>query len=204
MHGPPLAGWLLVTLCAATGAYCLLRMRSSVAAQRHSAGGEAVMGFGMAVMAVPAAVFAPPPVVWLGLAAVFGAAALHTVWSATRSAAGGGSGRQAAAPDRLHQLHHLLGALAMVYMSVAMAAVPAEHAAHHRAQDVPLLTGALFAYYAVHVLWSGTRLVPVAAPAAAGGPAAPPPPRSWGDRPELVLACRVSMGIAMLVMLLTM
>lgn len=34
MHGPGSSGWLLVVLCAATGAYCLLRMRSSVEEQR--------------------------------------------------------------------------------------------------------------------------------------------------------------------------
>ncbi|RSS33951.1 DUF5134 domain-containing protein, partial [Streptomyces sp. WAC05858] len=27
MYGTPLVGWLLVALCAATGAYCLLQMR---------------------------------------------------------------------------------------------------------------------------------------------------------------------------------
>ncbi|MFD5539903.1 hypothetical protein ACFWIJ_19330, partial [Streptomyces sp. NPDC127079] len=39
MHGPASPGWLLVALCAATGSYCLLRMRSSVEAQRRAAGG---------------------------------------------------------------------------------------------------------------------------------------------------------------------
>ncbi|MFF6787429.1 DUF5134 domain-containing protein, partial [Streptomyces sp. NPDC012510] len=40
MHGPASPGWLLVALCAATGAYCLLRMRSAVEEQRRAAGGE--------------------------------------------------------------------------------------------------------------------------------------------------------------------
>lgn len=60
MHGTALSGWLLVAVCAATGAYCVLRLRSDCARARSSAGGEAVMGFGMAAMAVPAA-FASPP-----------------------------------------------------------------------------------------------------------------------------------------------
>lgn len=35
MHGPVSAAWSLVALCAATGAYCLLRMRSAVEEQRR-------------------------------------------------------------------------------------------------------------------------------------------------------------------------
>ena len=38
MHGAGSSGWLLVALCAATGAYCLLRMRSSVEEQRRLGG----------------------------------------------------------------------------------------------------------------------------------------------------------------------
>lgn len=67
------------------------------------------------------------------------------------------------------------------------------------AGGIPLLTGLLLAYYAVYVLRSGARLVPVAAVATGGGP----PPSGWGARPELALACRLTMGIAMFAMLLT-
>lgn len=109
MHGPASSGWLLVALCAATGAYCLLRMRSSVEEQRRAAGGEALMGFGMAAMAVPAAVFTPPSWAWPLYTAVFGGAALRALWAARTSS---------------HHLHHLVGAFAMVYMAVAMAASP--------------------------------------------------------------------------------
>ncbi|WP_309029881.1 DUF5134 domain-containing protein, partial [Streptomyces alfalfae] len=77
MHGPVQAAWLLVALCAATGAYCLLRMRSRIEEQRRTAGGEALMGFGMAVMAAPAAVVALPRWTWAVSAAVFAAATLH-------------------------------------------------------------------------------------------------------------------------------
>lgn len=107
MHGTASPGWLLVALCAATGAYCLLRMRSTVEEQRRAAGGEALMGFGMAAMAVPAAVFNPPSWTWPVYTAVFGAAALRALWAARTSA---------------HHLHHLVGAAAMVYMALAMAA----------------------------------------------------------------------------------
>ncbi|MFJ4580463.1 DUF5134 domain-containing protein [Streptomyces echinatus] len=181
MPGPVSTAWLLVALCAATGAYCLLRMRSGVEEQRRAAGGEALMGFGMAAMAVPAAVYTPPRWAWPVYAAVFGAAALHALWN------GRGGPRH---------LHHLVGSAAMVYMAVAMTVSP--HAAHHGhgGTGVPLLTGALLLYFVGYVLLSGVRLVP--ATAMAHGPA----PAGWGDRPELARACRLSMGIGMVTMLL--
>ncbi|WP_328869478.1 DUF5134 domain-containing protein [Streptomyces sp. NBC_00287] len=174
MHLPASPGWLLVALCAATGAYCLLRMRSNVEEQRRAAGGEALMGFGMAAMAVPAAVFTPPSWTWPGYAVVFGVAALRALWAARASA---------------HHLHHLVGASAMVYMAVTMSASPG-----HGASGVPLVTGTLLLYFTGYVLLTGVRLVPVTA----GGGAV-----RLGDRPELARACRLSMGIAMLAMLLT-
>ncbi|MEU9481514.1 DUF5134 domain-containing protein [Streptomyces sp. NPDC048191] len=185
MHGPVTAAWLLVALCAATGAYCLLRMRSVVAEQRRAAGGEALMGFGMAVMAVPAAAFTPPRWAWPVYAAVFGAAALRTLWAART------------AP---HHLHHLVGASAMVYMSVAMAAAPAGAHHAHGGVGVPLLTGALLVYFAGYVLLAGARLVPAAVAVAGAG--ADGGSVAWGDRPELARACRLSMGIGMVAMLL--
>lgn len=194
MHGPAQAGWLLVALCAATGSYCLLRMRSRIEAQRRTAGEEALMGFGMALMALPAAVLAPPRWAWPVYAAVFGAAALRALWAARR--------------DR-HHLHHLVGAGAMVYMAVAMAATPGAHASHGGVSTgTPALTGALLLYFAGYVLWSGVRLLPVPALATAnvgggsgsgsGGTVA-----GWADRAELAMVCRLSMGIAMIAMLMT-
>ncbi|WP_236669666.1 DUF5134 domain-containing protein [Streptomyces antimycoticus] len=182
MHGPNSITWLLVALCAASGAYCVLRMRSGVEEQRRTAGSEALMGFGMAVMALPAAVVTPPRAAWAVYVAVFGAAALRALWAARSGA---------------HHLHHLVGAFAMVYMAVAMAARPGEHAGHAGA-GTPLVTGPLLLYFAGYVLWSGARLVPVTM--AGGGP----PVAGWGDRPELARACRLSMGIATVAMLLTM
>ncbi|AYG84331.1 hypothetical protein DWB77_06544 [Streptomyces hundungensis] len=187
MHGPVLPGWLLVALCAATGSYCLLRMRSGSARARRAAGGEAVMGFGMAAMAVPAAFLAPPPWMLTGYAVVFGGAALRALWLAWGGA---------------HHLHHVVGSLAMVYMALAMtppaggAGAQAGHAGH-AAGGVPLLTGVLLVYFAGYVLSTGARLLPGAA---AGAPGAT---LTWGARPELALACRLSMGIAMLAMLVT-
>ncbi|MET9732182.1 DUF5134 domain-containing protein [Streptomyces sp. NPDC006458] len=181
MHGPASPGWLLVALCAAAGAYCLLRLRSRVEEQRRTAGAEALMAFGMAAMAVPATVFTPPGWAWPGYAAVFGGAALHTLRA-------GRAGRR--------HLHHLVGDAAMVYMAVAMAASPSGHA--HGGTGVPVLTGALLLYFTGYVLLSGIRLVPVS-----GVSAIPAGALAWGDRPELVRACRLSMGIAMVAMLLT-
>ncbi|SER67893.1 hypothetical protein SAMN04487983_102055 [Streptomyces sp. yr375] len=192
MPGPASPGWLLVALCAATGAYCLLRMRSGVEEQRRAAGGEALMGFGMAAMAVPPAVFTPPVWAWPAFAAVFGAAGLRALWAARTST---------------HHLHHLVGTGAMVYMAAVMAASPSspsssasisahahEHA--HGGAGIPLLTGVLLLYFTGYVLLSGVRLLPVAG---AGGAAV-----AWSDRPEVARACRLSMGIGMLAMLLTM
>ncbi|OIJ68571.1 DUF5134 domain-containing protein [Streptomyces mangrovisoli] len=196
MHGPASPGWLLVALCAATGAYCLLRMRSSVEDQRRSAGGEALMGFGMAAMAVPAAVYSPPAWAWPAYAAVFGAASLRALWVARRSP---------------HHLHHLVGTVSMVYMAVVMARSPGHHGLHG-GTGTPLVTGALLLYFTGFVLLSGMRLVPAAAVAGGGGPAGgsggepgggPGGAATWGDRPELARACRLSMGIGMVAMLLT-
>jgi hypothetical protein len=180
VHGPVSSGWLLVALCAVTGGYCLLRMRSAVEEQRLAAGGEALMGFGMAAMAVPAAAVAPPRWAWLVHAVVFGAAALRALWSARTG------------------VHHLVGALAMVYMAVVMVAAPG---AGHAGAGLPLVTGVLLVYFAGYVLWAGLRLMPVSG--ATGARAGTPGATGWGDRPELARACRLSMGIGMFAMLLT-
>ncbi|MGX1882941.1 DUF5134 domain-containing protein [Streptomyces sp. NPDC055287] len=199
MHGQTMSGWLLVALCAATGAYCLLRLRSGRGEHREGAAGEALMGFGMAAMAVPAAVLAPPVWGWMLYAAVFGGAALWALWKARGSAVHG------------HRAHHLIGSLAMVYMAWVMApgsagAVHTGHAAGYPAGGIPLLTGALLLYYAAYVLRSGVRLMPVAARTAGAGAGAGVGGTSevgCGARPELALACRLSMGIGMIAMLLT-
>jgi hypothetical protein len=120
---------------------------------------------------------------------VFGGAALRALWVARSGT---------------HHLHHLVGAAAMVYMAAVMTASPtAGHA--HGGSGVPLLTGGLLLYFAAYVLVSGVRLLPVAGAAgstATGSTAAASAP-AWGDRPELARACRLSMGIGMLAMLLT-
>ncbi|MFH8554816.1 DUF5134 domain-containing protein [Streptomyces celluloflavus] len=207
MHGPPWVGWLLVVLCAATGAYCLSRVGAGGAAQRREARGEALMGLGMAVMALPMSVVVQPSWSPWVFATVFGAAGL---WALAH-----------------RHPHHLVGCAAMVYMALAMTAAAgtgsAGHAAHtgHTAPGgVPVLTGLLLAYYAVFVIAAGLRLAPAGAVAAGGPPAgavatadgpadapdvAGPGGRSrrGSARPELIGACRVAMGIGMFAMLLT-
>ncbi|KAK1183742.1 DUF5134 domain-containing protein [Streptomyces sp. NBS 14/10] len=199
MHGPPLVGWLLVALCAATGSYCLLRMRGEPPGRvRRAAGAEALMGWGMAVMAVPAAALDPRPWGPPLLAAVFAVAAVRALLPAWH-----GGGRAALG----HHLHHAVGALAMVYMALAMAVgTPAGGHGHagHAAQGrvpggVPALTAVLLLYFAVYVVWSATRLAPAGAGGAGGGSGS----LAWSRRPELADACRLSMGIGMLAMLLT-
>ncbi|KOG55531.1 membrane protein [Streptomyces griseoflavus] len=194
MHGPSWVGWLLVLLCAGAGAYCLSSVRRGTAAQRREARGEALMGLGMAVMALPAATVAQPRWTPWVFAVVFGAAGL---WALLR-----------------RHPHHAVGAAAMVYMALAMVAVPGGsplsggHAAHTGSMEgmgsmgpggLPLLTGLLLAYYAVYVVAAGVRLAPSAAPGTAGTETAPVR-AAW---PEVVGACRVAMGIGMFAMLLT-
>ncbi|MEU1088670.1 DUF5134 domain-containing protein [Streptomyces sp. NPDC005576] len=191
MHGPALSGWLLLVLCTATGAYCLLRARAGTGEERRAAHAEALMGFGMAAMAVPAALLTPPAWAWAVYAVLFGGAALRSSWAARR----GG-----------HHLHHLVGSLAMVYMAVAMApgAGTGPHAGHGggpsgASAGLPLLTGALLLYYALYVLGAAGRLIPAAGGTDSGGGGLGA--GGWRARPELALACRVTMGLAMLAML---
>lgn len=184
-----------MVLCGATGAYCLLRTRSGTEEERRTARAEGLMGLGMAAMAVPAAVFTLPGWTWAVYAVLFGGAALRVLMTA---------------PYRAHHLHHLVGSLAMVYMAVAMApgagqGVRGGHMDHGSAASaggIPLLTGVLLTYYALYVLRSAGRLIPVTAavsPGSAGGAAGP----GREARPELALACRLTMGIGMFAMLLT-
>ncbi|MFD3755556.1 DUF5134 domain-containing protein [Streptomyces sp. NPDC058622] len=194
---PAVSSWLLVLLCAASGAYCLVRAGRAARPARGAAAGEAVMGLGMALMAVPVGTGAwGPPL----LLAVFCAAAAHALWLLRGGA---------------HHAHHLVGSLAMAYMALAMTAGdpgPGHGGGHGDGTGLPLVTGALLLYFAGYVLLGGARLVTGgngaggdgggAGGAGRGGAAraAPAPPRSA----ELVRACRLAMGIGMLAMLLSM
>lgn len=197
MHGPPWVGWLLVLLCAAAGAYCLVRSRTGPAAGRGAARGEGLMALGMAAMACPASAVASPAwSPWL-FTAVFGAAGL---WALAR-----------------RHLHHAVGAGAMVYMALTMVLPPERwglpghpermgHTAgmgptvHPAPGGVPLLTGLLLVYFTVYVIATGVRLVP--APGTAAGTTVTDGPAVAAGPPGVLRACRVAMGIGMLAMLL--
>ncbi|MFD3804562.1 DUF5134 domain-containing protein [Streptomyces sp. NPDC058611] len=189
---PAVSSWLLVLLCAASGAYCLVRAGRTARDARGAAAGEAVMGLGMALMAVPVGTGAwGPPL----LLAVFCAAAAHALWLLR---------------DGPHHAHHLVGSLAMAYMALTMTGGggPGHGGGHGNGADAPLVTGTLLLYFAGYVLLGGARLVAAGGdgdgpgPAGRGGAAsaAAASPRSA----ELVRACRLAMGIGMLAMLLTM
>ncbi|WP_094191932.1 DUF5134 domain-containing protein [Streptomyces katrae] len=159
MHGSatPLSAsaWLLVLLCAVSGAYCLLRARRADRRARGMAAGEAVMGFGMAAMAVPSGTGPWGPQILL---AVCCGASVHALWLLR-----GG----------VHHAHHLVGTLSMVYMAVAMTAGSGHG---HGQAGLPVVTGVLLLYYAGYVLLGGARLVTAGGvlpvPAGDGGPGA--------------------------------
>ncbi|WP_328941244.1 DUF5134 domain-containing protein [Streptomyces sp. NBC_00250] len=105
------------------------------------------------------------------------------VWTAYGVVFGGAALRAlwSARGERRH-LHHAVGSLAMVYMAVVMATSADGAHAGHGPGGARLLTGLLLAYYAGYVLWAGFRLVGA----------------------DLAYACRLSMGVGMLTMLMTM
>ncbi|MFD0377701.1 DUF5134 domain-containing protein [Streptomyces sp. NPDC127112] len=195
MHGSatPLSAsavsaWLLVLLCAVSGAYCLLRARRADRRARGMAAGEAVMGFGMAAMAVPSGTGPWGPQILL---AVCCGASVHALWLLR-----GG----------VHHAHHLVGTLSMVYMAVAMTAGSGHG---HGQAGLPVVTGVLLLYYAGYVLLGGARLVTAGGvlpvPAGDGGPGAVRPlpgGTGAGGTGELVRACRLAMATGMLAMLL--
>jgi hypothetical protein len=183
LHGPTLVTWLLALLTAAAGATCLVRLRHAPCPAgvhrprtRESDAAEALMGLGMAAMAVTGATV--PAAVW---AALFGLPAAAFLLAAAHAPAG-----------RAHRLHHAVGALAMTYMALAMAAPPGHQHHHPAGLGVPLLTGALLLYFGGYTLWAGSRLLRTPAGTVATGTAGLPH------------ACRLTMGIGMFAMLLTM
>lgn len=185
MDGPPLVAWLLVALSAASTASCLLR---------EEARDEAVMGAGMAVMAVPLSVPHTRPWVVPVFAVVYALAALRALLPGGRS--GGG-----------HRVHHVVCSGAMVYMAVAMAPVGSGGPGHtmRMGAGTPVLTGLLLLYFTGYVLRTGLRVTAPAHPgpipgaiSGAGGAV------RLRAAPEVAVACRVSMALGMLAMLLMM
>lgn len=207
MGGPPLVCWLLVAVGAATGASCLLRTLARTgltAGERGVARAEGVKGLGMAVMSVPGPVLDQHAWGPSLFGTVFGVMAL---WAVALTRRGG---------HPAHHVHLVVGAAAMVYMAVAMAGSPAGTAgmagmagmapAGHGPAGAPVVTGLLMAYFAGYALWAGMRMLPASTTGAAAGSGAGPIGAGGGvlAAPELAAACRVSLGIGMFAMLLTM
>ena len=176
VHGPATSGWLLVALCAATGAYCLVRMRSCVGEAAQRGGRRGADGVrdgrdGRARRRADAAAWA-----WLVYAAVFGAAALRALWPARR-------GR--------HHLHHLVGA-PRDGLHGGGDGVRRRARTGMRRPGSPLLTGACCVYFTGYVLRTGRPPGAGRRRRTAGGAATGAV--GWGDRPELALACRLVHG----------
>lgn len=231
MHGPPVVGWLMVGLCAAAATYCLTRAgerREPSPARRRQARGEAVMALGMAVMAVPASMVVLPAWPWWVLAGVFGVVGVRAL----------------AIRHPHHAVGSLAMVYMALVMAMATGPAPGGHGEHTPATagaaagatagapseagvwaesgpdvlsgagGLPLLTGALLAYYAVHAVASGIRLIP--GPVAATATPVTGVPRGVGRGAEkepglqpasltpgeLLNGCRVAMSLAMFTMLL--
>ncbi|WP_438316600.1 DUF5134 domain-containing protein [Streptomyces sp. HUAS TT3] len=182
-----LPAWLLVLLCAVSGAYCLGRARRGGRRARGAAAGEALMGLGTAAMAAPPGIGPWGPEVLL---AVFCGAAVHALWLLR---------------EGLHHAHHLIGSLAMAYMALTMASGHGRGAAVWAGR--PLVTAVLLVYFAGYVLLGGARLVAAGPAAPAAGAAGVPAVGGDGGAAgsaELARACRLAMGMGMLAMLLGM
>ncbi|NGO72545.1 DUF5134 domain-containing protein [Streptomyces boncukensis] len=193
MAGSLVTGWLLVVVSTATAALCLARASApdTGRCERRTARTEGAMGAGMALMAAPG--LSGGTGVWgaVSLAALFAAIALRSLLFAGGEA---------------HRLHHGIEAGAMVYMAVLMAHAAGTGAHHghgghggHGGAGPPAATLALLAYFAAFVLRTGVRL----APAPAGPPAAAAGAAAGGGRwaPELGTACRLSLALGMVAML---
>jgi hypothetical protein len=201
MNGPPFLGWLLMVLGFAAGVSCLLRAGAGGTAtpdERRTARDEGLMGFGMGLMAVPASVLGQRPWESVVLALFFCAMGVRFL---------------VLARDGLHRFHHAVEAAAMAYMAVAMGAgggsrmggmagMAAMGGDAGGSPSIPVLTGVLLAYFALYALAAGIRLLPATGPEPAT--AAGPRTGSILQAPEIATACRLSLGIGMFIMLLTM
>ncbi|MCC2275242.1 DUF5134 domain-containing protein [Streptomyces sp. ET3-23] len=198
MHGSPLVGWLLVAIAGGTGLLCLLRARvggPTAWCGQRTACAEGVMGFGMAVMAVPRTAldahrWGPPVFVVL-----FVALALRSVFFAR---------------GELHRVHHAFEAAAMAYMAAVMSpgGMPGgsmEDMHHDRTMGLPAVNALLAVYFAVYVVVTGAHLLmesgPAVVPARDGVATAP---GGMLVAPAVEAACRLSLAIGMLVMVLMM
>ncbi|WP_328472220.1 DUF5134 domain-containing protein [Streptomyces sp. NBC_00448] len=214
MREPLLVAWLLVALSAAAAVSCLVRAENK---------DEAVMGAGMAVMAVPVSVLDPHRWAAPVFAVVYAMAALRAVLP----------GRHPSG-HRVHHVVCSAAMVYMAVAMARAAPSGAGHTMVMGGAGSSAVTGLFLLYFAVYVLRTGVRLayapVPVSAPGGlipgaatvavtvagpaavpSGGASPGPSPRgpSRGrvqlrHAPEVAVACRVSMALGMVVMLLVM
>ncbi|MCH6159099.1 DUF5134 domain-containing protein [Streptomyces marispadix] len=249
MHGSATVAWLLTAVCAFVACVCLLRAEGAGGMRRRTARSEALMGLGMAAMALPGSVAgALSPLVFLALFGTVGVLELTRFREGLRRAvpasgpdsdpgggpvSGAGPGTDPEQAEHAHHLHHFVGALAMIYMALAMPGAHGAAGGHGpggaAVAGVPLLTGALLVYYAGYVLRTGLLLLPDAAgqghedrarrdgiavrrrggdgdAGVPDGRRVLPVPRDTAgtlDLPGLAPACRLAMATGMLAMLLT-
>lgn len=208
MAGAEWARWVFAAMFIALILFYLVRLCLPSQAGPPRGAGEiwsvdasrAAMSLGMVAMLVPW-VDPLPPVGWqllFGIAAVHGGLRLIQRWMRP-------------ATDTHHELHLAIGALAMVYMFMAM---PEGHSSSSGMTGMApadltssWLTWAFVAYFLVFAVWLGRRLVtpstaapamPASAPFSGGGP------RSMAVSPHLLGSTEVVMCIGMSYMLLAM
>ncbi|MGP3924909.1 DUF5134 domain-containing protein [Streptomyces sp. 8N616] len=108
-------GWALAVVAAVVAAASLVRLASADGLERYEAAAEGTMAAGMAVMSAPptAGAYGEQGIWW---AAVFAAFGLGGVALSARHAVRGGGWRHL----RRHGVHHAIGSVAMVLMTLAM------------------------------------------------------------------------------------
>jgi Domain of unknown function (DUF5134) len=199
MAGAEWVRWIFAGMFAVLALYYLIRLLSSPPAASWGVdGSRSVVSLGMVAMLVPQ-LDPLPRLSWLVL---FGLAAGYI---AVRLIRRGLCTAPASRPalDGHHELHLVVGGLAMAYMFAAM---PAERDMSHGMDTagtgstsfaLPILTWAFVAYFLVFVVWLSARLaVPGCLPVVT-------PLRGVVGSPHLLGSSEIVMGIGMSYMLIT-
>ncbi len=201
MAGAEWVRWVFAGMFAALALYYLIRLLASgpAASARGVEISRGVMSLGMVAMVVPQL----DPLPRLGWQVLFSLAAGYIAVRLIRRSRRAAPSLQPALSGH-HELHLVVGAVAMIYMFAAM---PAGHELAHSVHTagtgstgvaLPVLTWAFVVYFLVFVVRLGARLaVPVSGAAAST-------PRSMLVSPQLSGSSEVVMGIGMSYMLVTM
>jgi len=204
----PWAQWLFTAIFTALAIFSALRLLSTDEGRSGGWGldvARGVMSVGMVAMMVPR-IDPLPRVYWQ---VIFGVAAAYiAIRLVRRSLRAAPSAPGPAQPCGQHELHLVIGGVAMVYMLTAMPARQAMAsgmdmtAMRPTGLVLPVLTWAFIGYFLVFAVRLGARLavpVPIGpVPLGAGGP------RGVVISPHLLGCAEVVMGIGMSYMLMTM